>query len=108
VVLTIDDEDVIVFIQTNSELCRMHIGGHQEEQTAIAAIRSVAGKDARITSEASDDYPIIVTIKAGDGTVLWRQSQKKLYRKYAVDRENSIQEIQNAVKHYLMEFKSSQ
>jgi hypothetical protein len=79
------------------------IGGGQEEQTAIGAIRAAAGKEAVISSVASDDYPIMVTIRSGDGKVLWKASQKKLYRKYPFDREKSIEQIQDAVRQYLID-----
>ena len=40
----------------------------------------------------------MVTIKTNDGKVLWKNSQKKLYKKYAQDRANSIKEIEEAVR----------
>ena len=67
----------------------------------MQAIRAVAGKDADIKSVASDEYPITVTVRTGDGHVLWKDSQKKLFRKYGADRELSIVQIQKAVQEYL-------
>ena len=87
--------------QTNKQLTKQtsnRDGGDQESGTAARAIQAAAGKDAKIEFVASDSYPIMVTIKTNDGKVLWKNSQKKLYKKYAQDRANSIKEIEEAVR----------
>lgn len=52
---------------------------------------------AEVKAVVSDDYPIKVTVSTDSGEVLWSASQKKLFRKYASDREQSIKEISAAV-----------
>ena len=62
-------------ISTNN----LRTGGRQEEQTAVAAIREAAGPDAKISTVASDKYPIVLTVRTGDGQVLWQASQKSTF-----------------------------
>jgi len=46
-------------------------------------------------------------VRTDDGKVLWTASQKKLFRKYAKDRDASIVEIKQAVEQYLSTSKNS-
>jgi hypothetical protein len=55
--------------------------------------------DAKVQVQAVDEYPVEVDVKdARTGAVLWHGSQKRLFRKYAREREVAIAEIEAAVR----------
>lgn len=62
----------------------------------MSCIRKVH-PDADIEIVGSSTYPITVTITK-DGKQIWSGSQKRLFRKYASDREQAMEEIVAAVK----------
>lgn len=69
----------------------------QEFNTAANAVLQVL-PNAKINQIGKDDYPIYVIIKSDDdGKVIWEGDQRKLFRKYPKDRENSISEIISAM-----------
>lgn len=54
---------------------------------------------AKVVDQASDDYPITVSVVDMEtNTTIWTDSQKKLFRKNAGARTNSIAEIKAAVR----------
>ena len=56
-------------------------GGGQERDTAVAAVKAVF-PDANVTIEGSSSYPIQVSVvRASDNLVVWKGSQKKLFKK---------------------------
>ena len=61
-----------------------------------AAVKAVF-PNAEVTNEGSSGYPITVTItRVDDGEVVWTGSQKKLFRKYKKNRNESIKQIKAA------------
>ena len=61
---------------------------HSAKRTILNVFPNAHVKCIRI-----DEYPITVTITTSDGTLIWKDSQKKLFRKYASNRQQSIQQI---------------
>ena len=52
--------------------------------------------DAKITPNGTNNYPITVTITGdvgGQKMKIWSGSQRNLFRKYATQREKSMQEM---------------
>ena len=64
-------------------------------------MKSVFG-GAKVTAEGAQTYPITVTVtRVQDGKEVWTGSQRKLFRKYAEWREESV----NAIKKELSKLK---
>lgn len=55
---------------------------------------------ANIIERRLDDYPVRVKVYGPDNAVVFETAQRNLFRKYAAQREQSIQQIKDAVKKY--------
>ena len=71
-------------------------GGGQERDTAAAAIKSVF-PDCTLDIQGANTNPIEVRITNADGTLIWKASQKKLFKKYKKDRNAAIAAIKAAM-----------
>ncbi len=85
--------------QVTVSYCQNWDGGKQERDTAVAAVKASGIANLEITTKELDEYPVKVSISVpSSGEVLWSGPQRRLFRKYAADREASIAEITAAVK----------
>ncbi len=53
---------------------------------------------ATVTTKVSDSYPVAVSVSSSSGSVLWTGPQRRLFRKYAAEREKAMAEIAEAVR----------
>jgi hypothetical protein len=73
--------------------CRNWDGGEQERDTAVAAIKAVF-PNASIEINRKNSYPIQVSIvNNSTDEVIWKGSQKNLFKKYNAKRTKAISEI---------------
>ncbi len=62
----------------------------------MAAIRAACPK-AVISTKVSETYPVQVSVSYGE-SILWKGPQRRLFRKYAEERNKAMAEITAAVK----------
>ena len=73
--------------------CRNWDGGEQERDTAVEAIKAVF-PNASIETNRNNTYPIQVSVvNNATDEVIWKGSQKKLFKKYNAKRTKAIVEI---------------